>query len=196
MKIYKPEQLNKILNTFKWGCYLINDNKPYNVTDSLDNWYQYKVLTPKQFLLARGGCCWDYVNFEYYYFTKYLPNINIHCYYIEDEINNHTWLTYELNDKIYLFESSWKNHIGIYQFNTNYEMLNYYIQLQYKENNNKSYIVYEYIPKSNLSCEKFIIDIFKNGKLIMKDNNYYNKYIKPLIDNKFTDLTIYFNKWK
>ena len=186
----KLHDLNNYLNKFSWGC--VTYNNGFNITDgnNIDDWIQYKILSPKKFILAHCGCCWDYTNFEYYFFKKYYSDINIKCYYIE--YNNgatHTWLSYFKNNKVYTFESSLKQHTGITEFQYEEESLLYYKQIVIPTV--KDYVIYEYIPIINVNALEFMAYIFKTGKLIKNIGDYYNKYIKHVIESNYKDFNSY-----
>lgn len=83
-KIYK---LNKLLNSFLWNC--IVNNKIVD-PNNIKNWEKYKVLTPKQFITLKTGCCWDFCNFLQFYFPRHFSYV-YKLYFIQAENeSNHT----------------------------------------------------------------------------------------------------------
>ena len=166
------QDLNEYLNEFKWACcYRTNDKWYINQDPSEKTWSDnYITLTSKQFLQLKAGCCWDYVNFEYMYFKENFPTYPIKCYYFEIKNSiTHTWLCF-LSDGYNIFESSFKSYIGIYHYKTEEEMLNRYIPLLLKRQND-SYKVYSYIPtEKQLNCEEFANYVYTTGKLVREDD--------------------------
>lgn len=180
--------LNKTLTEFKWGCVI--DGK--DCTDEEGCWDSYRTLTQAQFVKAKMGCCWDYVNYQYWYFGKHFPNVKVKCWYIESEpigedSTNHTWMSYELpeDSHVYAFESSWKVFTGIHRFDNENDMMDFYVKNQFRNHKQKpDYVIFEYTPYRNgISPEIFMRNVFVAGKLARSVGKHYELRIKPIIDN-------------
>ena len=143
---------NSINDFYKYLCDntnygLVINNRAYkdngNLSDKL--WDKYKTISPQDFEKYKTGTCWDYVAYEDYYFKTNFPEVKYKLYYCEflfhnKEENNwnqcqtHTWLVYSLNNKYYIFEVAWDSHKGIKEFNSESDMINYYIKELQKAN--------------------------------------------------------------
>lgn len=183
-----PEKFNSYLNTFEYGYY-INGKNIYET----DNFNNYKTISLDDFIFNKCGTCWDYTEYEAYYFQKYLgfkcttsplTQSKTFCMYYMQHIDDdkdmptHTWLAYNLNGNIYAFESSWKSYKGITKFNNEYDMIMEYDKRQreyYKRHNNNLYqsLFIKYVPstKFNLTPEEFMNNIYdcKNHIVIKSD---------------------------
>lgn len=156
-----PEKLNQVLNDFDWSC--IVDNKRVESTE--ENWNKYRVLLPNQFLDLRAGCCWDYCNFQSEYFDAYFPELKYKLFIIDSEESNHTFMTYEENDRIKLFESSYKKYSGVYEFKEEHEVRDFYLEKM----NLEHYRIYNYkrLNKNyGILAEEFMSYIWTEGKLL------------------------------
>lgn len=183
-----PEKFNSYLNTFEYGYY-INGKNTYE-TDDFNN---YRTISLDDFIFNKCGTCWDYTEYEAYYFQKYLgfkcttsplTQSKTFCMYYMQHIDDdkdmptHTWLAYNLNGNIYSFESSWKSYQGITKFNNEYEMIMEYDKRQrkyYKNHNNnlQQSLFIKYVPstKFNLTPDEFMNNIYdcKNHVIIKSD---------------------------
>ena len=205
--------LNKILNDFNYGI-IVNGKI---ITNNI-NFDHYKTLSYKDFLKYKTGVCWDYTQFEAIYFTNNLGmkltkdelrNNTFSMYYMEfdDEDGDqptHTWLGYKLDNKIYAFESSWKQYKGITEFESENDMIQTYIERQkdfYNNIKNPIYnpkiIKYSPMKKSGLTCEVFMSIVHKEGKIIFRETNIDSLDKSTLIENWiFNDDDLYYNKDK
>lgn len=182
-----PRDLNIVLNKFDYGMFV--DNQTY--VEYPVPWNKYRTLSVEEFQTHRVGCCWDFVMYESYWFSiKRIPH---KLYYIEGgNKETHTFLVYNINDKYYLFESAWQLKKGIYEFNSEKELLNYYSKEFTKnmESDNKtSYVIYEYKQpvQSGLNSTEFMKHIYLTGKMIRNSNKYYENEIKPWMESGFVD---------
>ena len=176
--------LNDTLNDFAYGIVL--DGKAITDSRQIDlNFGRYRTLSPREFLKFETGVCWDYADFEAYYFSDIL-GMRLVCddwlrfgdtfslYYMEFEDNDgdrptHTWLAYRLGDRIYAFESSWKPYAGIAAFPDEEAMIEEYIRRQeayYDSIHNPIFnpIVCKYKPVgAGLSCDEFMSYVSRDG---------------------------------
>lgn len=113
-------KFNEKLNGMKYQI----RNKEYYMkdTDSEDFDKCYRVLSPQDFIKYGGGVCWDYVIYQEYYFNKFFPRIEIHTFYHQtihenkDDCPSHTFMIFTIDKRWFWFESSWKDHMGIWEF--------------------------------------------------------------------------------
>lgn len=136
------ENLNDALNDFNYGIVIDGQVVIENKDTELD-FEKYRTLSSKEFLKYKTGVCWDYTHFETLYFLDVLRmklvqndwlrfDNTFSMYYMEyyeddyTDPSNHTWLAYRLNDKIYAFESSWKQYKGITEFASEEDMIHAY----------------------------------------------------------------------
>ena len=182
-----PRDLNNVLNKYEYGIFI--DNQTY--TEYPIPWNKYRTLSVEEFQTHRVGCCWDFVMYESYWFNyKKIPH---KLYYIEGgNKETHTFLVYKNNDKFYLFESSWQLKKGIYGFETEKELLDYYSKefLKHLESENKnSYVLYEYKQpiQSGLTSVEFMKYIYLSGKMLRNINKYYENEIKPWMETGFVN---------
>ena len=156
-----PEELNQILNKFEWNC-IVNNNE---VEDTEENWNKYRTLFPEQFLELRTGCCWDFCNFQSEYFDIYFPEIEYKLFIVDSEDSNHTFMIYREDNKIKLFESSYKKYCGIYSFREAQEVIDFYIDKL--EINHYRIYIYNRLENQGILAEEFMNYIWNEGKLII-----------------------------
>lgn len=156
---------------------------------------KYKTLSIDEFLKYQIGTCWDYSEFEAWFFEKYfnykmnynkpLEENEFSLYYMEiKEDNNcpsHTWLAYKDKNKIKIFESSWKSNSGIKIFNSEKDMIESYLSQHKKANNledSDKIILCKYKPllhKSNsnkkihLNPNKYMENMYNIGTMIISN---------------------------
>ena len=162
--ISKINEIMDVLNTIEYGYKDENDNNIINNPEKWNNEFHifYKLLTPDELLQTRCGVCWDQVELE----RKLFNDNNIKCktffIYIldEDRLPSHTFLTFKNKGKNYWFEHSWNAYKGIYEYETEFDLLNDIKDLFLKEhfpiNKNSKLFIYEYnTPSSHISCDEF-----------------------------------------
>lgn len=168
---------------------VIIGQKLYEDPDSEIFLNHYKSLTPKQFARNRSGVCWDYVAYELEWFNKYHRDLKPVVYYIEamDEkmpsnCPTHTWIGFQ--DKLWLsdikpykaFEVSWEWNAGIWEYRSEKDMLNGYLEKFIKfykfDKNTTKYCIYSLTSLEdmyNLSCTEYMDKWHENGKLLMSN---------------------------
>ena len=128
----KIKEFNKELNSWDYGI-LINGKVE---TKNID-FRKYKTIPINDIEKYHVGVCWDFVNYEAYWFKKN-TNLKFKTFYIQIDDNkncpSHTFLVFEYKGKYYYFESSWFTHQGIREFNSYNEAVKYVC-----ENHNKDY---------------------------------------------------------
>lgn len=168
------EKLNNLLNTFEWNC--VVKNKIVKATRK--NWEKYRVLTPKQFITLKTGCCWDFCNFLQFYFPRHF-SYPYKLYFLQaEDKSNHTWFCYFKDNTTYIFESAWKKYCGIYEYNSEDEMLDDYVYKffndeEYDKYSRINYKIYIYKSIDKVLPDDFLNNIYDNGKLIR--NSFYER---------------------
>ena len=199
---------NKELDKADYGI-LIN-GKIY--TDDDIDWSKYKTISPSDFNKYFVGTCWDYTEyeadmFEYLFDFKHtlndLKEKEYSMYYMQIDDNNkcptHTWITYKLNGRIYLFESSWKKYQGITKYNTEEEMMKDYIKKHkafHKAKDNPIIVTkYNRNTKFGLTPNQFMRGCIKEGKVIYSEIpsiSVDESYVKISLHENFNDsLSVY-----
>ena len=161
----KIEKITKIMDTIEYG---FKDEKGNNIIlYDTEKWEKefyelYYLQSPNELLISKCGVCWDQVELERTLFKEVGIDVNSYfiCIYNDDSLPSHTFITFELNKKIFWYEHSWNKYKGIYCYNTLNELL-YDVKekfindnLQYK-NDNKT-IIHKYNePKKHSSCQEF-----------------------------------------
>lgn len=143
------EEFNKELNSFSYG--LPDEEGDIEGVPLEEYLANYRLLSPEQVEELRGGICWDFCQYEDWYFDKYFPQIETKFFYVIIDNNNdcptHTFLTFEHNGKFYWFESSWQANQGLHKYDSEEEILDDVIGRMCK--GTPGYPVYykEYNPK-------------------------------------------------
>lgn len=154
---YSDDYVFDMMKDIKYG-YLSADKKKYfNFSEFAS---LYRLQSPKEIIKSRIGVCFDQVELERYYLSRSYSNIKTYFIinYFED-INTHTFLTYEKNGKYYWFEHAWDKYVGIHSYDTKKELIldvkSKFI-LSLKNHNNFDIAIYEYQkPKFNISLDEF-----------------------------------------
>ena len=140
--------LNNTLNKYKYGV-LINNRVEVNDID----FGKYRTLKIEEFEKYKVGVCWDFVNYEAYWFSKHNYKYKTIYMVLDDNANcpTHTFLLFYLNNKVYWFESSWFAYQGIHEYNNEYEAIRdilkkfiKYTKYKKSSNRNSKLHMYEY----------------------------------------------------
>jgi len=176
-KIKTPKDLLNVLNT--WGYGLLTKNKEVITNDIEPEQFAdlYRTISPQDFEKYKVGVCWDYTEYERYYFKKYF-DYKFKTYYIElDNLSSstHTFLVYEDSGKYYYFESSYRRYQGIHVFETMQDVFNYVLTAMFRdEGRTYPYAIYEYTEMpSGLTTLGFMDMLIVNGKKIYHTYKLY-----------------------
>ncbi len=145
----------------------------------------YTTLTPEQFVRDRSGVCWDYAAYELKWFKKYHKELKPVVYYIEaidethQEMPTHTWLGFQdklqpSDNKPYkAFEVSWEWNAGIWEYKSEKDMINGYLEkfIQFYNFNKKTmkYYIYKLDSLDNmygLHPTEYMDKWRENGKIV------------------------------
>lgn len=154
-------KVNHKLNYFE---YIIVVNGRVITQIKREDFDHYRTMSTREFKKYRGGICWDYTMFEAFYFKKHFPRIKTKTFFTAFECDGtptHTFLLFYLNNKCYWFESSWKSHCGIYEFDSEDAALTYITkQLRSEKKNVKYTFVTEYnamdVSLQNLPGDEYV----------------------------------------
>ena len=140
-RLKQIKEFNNHLNKeFKYGI-IVNGL----VQTRVDDFEEYKTLSPTDFVNYKAGICWDFAEYEAYAFkTKFhmkqvvekAPKENeFAIYYVQNEDTKHkflthTWIGFCIDGNIYSFESCWFGDKGVKKFSSEAEMVAYYIEQQ------------------------------------------------------------------
>lgn len=133
-------QLQKIVDfcdwmdkNFQYGLRIDGKWDPKRNTTSED-WDNYLIVqSPDEIAKSKVGVCWDYVSYEADYFKKNFPDVPFRTYYMQffngEDCPSHTILTFELNGKHYYFENSFRKFAGVYEADSEVDIVNYVLKL-------------------------------------------------------------------
>lgn len=174
-------ELNKRLNAFSYGTWVSNGFS-YMGNYGLEKGI-HRTIHPNEFIEHKIGVCWDYVNYEAFWFDANVPLLPYRLYYIEYNkgSNTHTWLTFKTpENKIVLFESCLNGRKGIFAFKTEKDMLDYYCKELVRYMIDKSYSVFRYVRPSHygMNAEEFKNYIYSHGQMVRDSNGYSTRYIE------------------
>ena len=203
-------QFNKELNNYE---YIIPNNGDIITKISSEDFiYNYKLLSPNEFKKYHGGICWDYCVYEDHIFQKKFNNIKRKFFYVmfDNQGTNptHTFMIFEYNKKYYWFESSWKSKIGLYEFDSEKDALNYIIYLLSADVSGmiKNVFYKEYKPsmiKSGVNCTEYMAiqsSGLKSININSKIPNYNQIYIGQILQEAYikneTDLFYNKDRWE
>lgn len=158
-----------------------------------DDWDKYyRLASPVEFAKRGGGVCWDFVSYEADYFKKNFPEARTTSYYIGFDNGKscptHTFLTFELDGKIYYFESSFYKFRGVYEGNIS-DIINF-VMTNMNDNAPKGesdlikfpYVVTKYNPLNSkifgYNCEQFMSYCSNSQRVLHKYNPNFTKPIK------------------
>ena len=185
------KSFNRELNKWKYGV-LVN-GKVYTDSSKID-WSKYKTIPLKDIEKYHVGICWDFVNYQHYYFKK--NKIKDESYMVvmqlsdnPDDIGPHTFSIFNYDGKKYWFESSWMSHQGIKEVNSWKDVVEEWVNCYDKtKSKSKPYSVYKYNPDgldNNVDNGKFFDKVTRN--LIYDYEGTVNE--SSIIDNyRFLDI--------
>ena len=162
------KSFNRELNKWKYGV-LVN-GKVYTDSSKID-WSKYKTIPLKDIEKYHVGICWDFVNYQHYYFKK--NKIKDESYMVvlqlsdnPDDIGTHTFSIFNYDGKKYWFESSWMSHQGIKEVNSWKDVVEEWVNCYDKtKSKSKPYSVYKYNPDgldNNVDNGKFFDKVTRN----------------------------------
>ena len=182
--IKTPEQLLKyMIENIKYG-FLDDNEKVYGLWDNQE--FQegcqtkWRLSSPERLIKVGYGHCWDQVELERDWFKKNNYNFKTLYIWFEFPYNNsystHTYLLFEKDGKYHYFEHSDFSNIGIHQFETYEEAINYQMEKHIEHNKQTNPVgdeelkhlhIYEYHhPIYGCTMNEFIDYILSNGKEI------------------------------
>ncbi len=151
--ISDPDELLKLLSNFKY--------------DNFTSVEKYIVKTPKELLKDKSGICYDFVELEREYFTKWNYQFKTFFVYNKFPITDnptHTFLVFKENNKYYWFEASWQSYKAIHGPFNSYKDAAKYVKKQMKWN--KMYVIdYDKPNIKRTSIIKFATYITGNNKV-------------------------------
>ena len=118
---YTEFDIMELMRDIKYG-WMDEDNQKH-IANYTSFPYHYKLQSPKNVLKNKLGVCFDQVELERYYFKGYDIKTYFIIYYDDNNYPNHTFLTFQKNNKYYWFEHSWEIYRGIHEYNTLNELL-------------------------------------------------------------------------
>lgn len=171
-------KVNHKLNYFE---YIIVVNGRVITQIKREDFDHYRTMSPREFKKYHGGICWDYAMFEAFYFKKHFPRIKTKMFFTAFECDGtptHTFLLFYLNNKCYWFESSWKSHCGVYEFDSEDAALTYITkQLRSEKKNVKYTFVTEYnamdVSLQNLPGDEYVDKLLNQEEY--KFSNVYSE---------------------
>lgn len=172
-------QYNEKLCKYNWG--FVHKGKILSDTES-DMFELYRTISPERFHQYEIGVCWDYVSAEAEWFLDIGFDITMNelrdetfsQYYIEyqdgEKNPTHTWISFQYNENVYIFEASWKKYVGIWRFDSEKSMVKTYSSLWMKNGQYQHGTVYKYpqFKHYNLIPEDFMLSIKVNGNKILE----------------------------
>ncbi len=158
---YSELEIMNLMQNIEYGWIDKNGKKQINLDES--NLSNYILQSPKEIIKNKMGVCWDQVELERYYFKGNDWNIKTYfiAHYDNNRCKNHTFLTFEKNNRHYWFEHSWEKFMGIHEYKTKKELLldirdkfiKYELNNNYKKGN---LFIYNYEkPKYHISAIEF-----------------------------------------
>lgn len=121
-KNYNEHEIMNLMEDIEYGWVDKNDYKHINGDESFLN---YILQSPEDVIKNKIGSCWDQVELERRYFENSGCNIKTYfiVHYDDSMCPSHTFLTFSKNNKYYWFEHSWKHYRGIFEYNSEKELL-------------------------------------------------------------------------
>lgn len=160
------KKFNRELN--KWDYGVLVNGKVYTKSSEID-WSKYKTIPIKDIEKYHVGICWDFVNYQHYYFKK--NRINDESYFIvmamsdnPNDIATHTFSIINIDGKKYWFESSWYKNQGVHEVKSWKDVVDKFKE-SYDKSGKRDYEVYKYNPDGldqNISNEEFFKRTTKN----------------------------------
>jgi len=183
-KIKSPEELlDYMRENIEYGFVGKNNKRVYTTKDEdmgADFVKEYYLQTPEELLKSKCGVCYDSTELERFWFSKQKYEFKTFFLMFMKEINNnlptHTFLAYKNNDKWSWFESSFKKHEGIHEFENINDLFNdvkrKHLDSAIKNDgatveDYKDLKISEYkTPKYGCGADDFINDIVSNNPAI------------------------------
>lgn len=194
-KVKTPDELLVFMDKYiKYGIFG-TDNKIYDDWEADTNsefqvacQTKYALNDIERYLKTGYGTCWDQVELERDWFSKFGYEFKtLFIWFLFENDNNyttHTYLIYKdkTDDKYCYFEHADSNNYGIHKFNTYNEAVEYQKGKHIKSNESHGnkidedvlshLVIYEFNhPKYYCSMDEYIDNILKS-KVIYKDDKY------------------------
>ena len=170
------ESVNDLLQymqkEIKYG-FVDKDFKKYTDFEGISFYKKYYLQSPEQLFKHKIGVCWDQVEFIRYVFDK--KNIpNDVCFIIKDDLvgTTHTFVIYQIDNKLYYFENAFEKYRGIYGPFENIDNIIEKVSNQMDEYDGTKYsyrFTFLDAMKQGLTCEAYIARAKKGrDKTILK----------------------------
>lgn len=172
------ENITNVLNKIEYG---FKDELGNNIINfDYDKWENnfeefYYLQTPEELLNSKCGVCWDQVELERKLFEDNDIKYKTYFVYYDDKgmLPSHTFLIFELNNKVYWFEHSWGIYQGIHEYDSFNEAIKDICD-KFKKDHlevSKDAILYLYQydrPKKHIKCNEFYEYIKTQKKIEIK----------------------------
>jgi hypothetical protein len=179
--IKNPKELMDFMNQNIAYGFIGKNRKKYYDANANDWIEQYCIQSGEEVIKSKIGTCYDQVELERLWFEN--NNYKFKTLFAwfkvdrENKLPTHTFLIYQYNNKWYWFEHAWYDLKGIYEFNSEHELINYFKKEYY------NYVKSNYEDFLESDKEKFKFYEYEkpNEKLGVLDYIYYVTNIKKEI---------------
>lgn len=169
--------LNNDLNIYQYGALLKNKRIVTNL-DTIDFGKDYRTLTVQEFEKYEVGVCWDFVNYEYYWFRKHGYQCKAYFCQMDNgkDCPTHTFAVFKLkgDPNYYHFESSWGSQQGIHPYKSMDDLYKSINKKMIDEYGKAPFCIYEYTPGpeyEHLSPIEYMVNIGNKGKIVYRGTN-------------------------
>lgn len=177
----KAEKIFNDLKDIEYGWIDSNGRKHRHITEGY--FAKYRFQLPEELLKTRFGCCWETSALSKELLIK--EGVPAKNYFFVIQYKNffcHSITVFKENNKIYWIELSQKDYIGIHEYNSMEELMNFIVDnfdkiMHREEKINLSDIkIFEYeTPKRKLNCVAFYFHCFAGKNLTKKYNHKIKK---------------------
>lgn len=185
-------QLNSDLNDYQYGVLLKNKRI---VTDlsSINFGKEYRTLTISEFEKYKVGVCWDFANYEYYWFRKHGYQCKAYFCQLDNgkDCPTHTFIVFKLkrDPNYYHFESSWGSQQGIHSYKSMDDLYKSINKKMIDEYGKAPFCIYEYEagPKyEHLSPIDYMTSIGNNGKIVYRGTSVGHQLESVMVETALT----------
>lgn len=150
----------------------------------LKDFSNYILIGNDKFEKEKIGTCWDFTMYEADFFRKYFDYEYKLWYFMEDNGDNHTWLSYKKDKEIRAFEVAWKDYSGIHSFDSEKIMTNFYIN-----DDTEDYFIlnFDYFDCTGMTPSQFMLKILLSGQFYGGSEFIYNKWFIKLKGDVFDE---------
>ena len=160
-----------------WDYGYLNLKNSKRITGKhLNDFENYILIGNERFEKEKIGTCWDFTMYGADVFKNNFSYDYKLWYFMKDNADTHTWLSYKKDKDIKAFEVAWKDYSGIHSFDSERIMTDFYI------GDTEEYFLINFneFDCTGMTPSQFMLKILQSGQLYRGSEELYNEWLIKL----------------